>query len=222
MVRCDVQRWNMQKQIDATRYIVPYKMDDHYRIAVCASPDAHCITRSSYIVTSLHVTLWRHSALRCDVTPRCAVTSLHVTLWRRSALRCGVTPRCAVTSLRVTLSRDFSPDRHPAIGHIHVKMVTLALEHTLNMRHAFHTTHKCETRQDILYVKCSYSPCMVSSESLLNSYRRMASFSSICVEIVHGSPENNQKKKVKHTDVTGWVRVAQLQERDSFSYSKVG
>jgi len=25
MVRCDVQRWNMQKQIDATRYIVPIR-----------------------------------------------------------------------------------------------------------------------------------------------------------------------------------------------------
>jgi len=112
MVRCDVQRWNMQKQIDATRYIVPYKMDDHYRIAVCASPDAHCITRSSYTVTSLRVTLWSHSTLHCDVTPRYAVTSLRVMLWSHSALRCDVTPRYAVTWLFT---------RHPAIRHIHVK-----------------------------------------------------------------------------------------------------
>ena len=34
MVRCDVQRWNMQKQIDATRYIVPYKTDDRMSIIV--------------------------------------------------------------------------------------------------------------------------------------------------------------------------------------------
>jgi len=50
--------------------------DEHYRIAVCASPDAHRTTRSSY----------------------------------------------TVTSLRVTLSRDFSPERHPAVRHIHVNM----------------------------------------------------------------------------------------------------
>ena len=34
MVRCDVQRWNMQKQIDAMRYIVPYKTDDRMSIIV--------------------------------------------------------------------------------------------------------------------------------------------------------------------------------------------
>jgi len=34
MVQCDVQRWNMQKQIDATRYIVPYKTDDQMSIIV--------------------------------------------------------------------------------------------------------------------------------------------------------------------------------------------
>ena len=34
MVRCDVQRWDMQKQIDATRYIVPYKTDDRMNIIV--------------------------------------------------------------------------------------------------------------------------------------------------------------------------------------------
>jgi len=34
MVRCDVQRWNMQKQIDATRYIVPYKKNDRMSIIV--------------------------------------------------------------------------------------------------------------------------------------------------------------------------------------------
>ena len=73
MVRCDVQRWNMQKQIDATRYIVPYKTDD--RMSIIVLRYAHCITRSSY----------------------------------------------TVTSLRVTLSRDFSPERHPAIRHTHVK-----------------------------------------------------------------------------------------------------
>jgi len=34
MVRCEVQRCNMQKQIDATRYIVPYKTDDWMSIIV--------------------------------------------------------------------------------------------------------------------------------------------------------------------------------------------
>jgi hypothetical protein len=40
-----------------------------------------------------------------------------------------------------------------------------------------------------------YSPWMVSSESLLTSYRRIASSSSICVEIVHGSPKNKDWDK---------------------------
>jgi len=34
MVRCDVQRCNMQKQIDATQYIVPCKTDDRMSIIV--------------------------------------------------------------------------------------------------------------------------------------------------------------------------------------------
>jgi len=34
MVRCDVQLWNMQKQIDATPYIVPYKTDDRMSVIV--------------------------------------------------------------------------------------------------------------------------------------------------------------------------------------------
>jgi len=94
MVRCDVQRWNMQKQIDATRYIVPCKMDDRMSIIVL-----RYARRRMRIVSQGHLTLWRHSALRCDVTPRYAVTSLRVTLWRHSALRCDVTPRYAVTWL---------------------------------------------------------------------------------------------------------------------------
>jgi len=89
-----VQRWNMQKQIDATRYIVPYKTDDRMSIIVL-----RYVRRRMRIVSQGRLTLWHHSALRCDVTPR-----------------------CAVTSLRVTLSRDFSPERHPAIRHIHVKI----------------------------------------------------------------------------------------------------
>ena len=56
-------------------------------------------------MTSLRVTLWRHSALGCDVTPRYALTSLRVRLWRHSALRSDVTSRYAVTSLRDTLWR---------------------------------------------------------------------------------------------------------------------
>lgn len=40
-----------------------------------------------------------------------------------------------------------------------------------------------------------YSPWMVSSESLLTSYKRIASSSSICVEIVHGSPKNKDWNK---------------------------
>jgi hypothetical protein len=38
-----------------------------------------------------------------------------------------------------------------------------------------------------------YSPCIVSSESLFSSYKRIASFSSNCVDMVHGSPEINLK-----------------------------
>lgn len=36
-----------------------------------------------------------------------------------------------------------------------------------------------------------YSPWIVSSESLLSSYKRIASFNSNCVDMVHGSPEIN-------------------------------
>jgi len=71
MVRCDVQRWNMQKQIDATRYIVPYKTDDRMSIIVL-----RYARRRMRIVSQGRLTLWRHSALRCDVTPRYAVTWL--------------------------------------------------------------------------------------------------------------------------------------------------
>ena len=71
MVLCDVQRWNMQKQIDATRYIVPYKTDDRMSIIVL-----RYMRRRMRIVSQGRLTLWRHSALRCDVTPRYAVTWL--------------------------------------------------------------------------------------------------------------------------------------------------
>jgi len=84
MVRCDVQRWNMQKQMDATRYILPYKTDDRMSIIVL-----------------------RYARRRFRIVSQ-------------GRFHCDVTPRYAVTSLRVTLSRDFSPERHPAIRHIHV------------------------------------------------------------------------------------------------------
>ena len=61
--------------------------DKHYRIAANASPDAHCV-----------IALCRH-------TEWFNVTRSSYTL----------------TSLRVTLSRDFSPERHPSIRHIHVR-----------------------------------------------------------------------------------------------------
>jgi hypothetical protein len=63
MVRCDVQRWNMQKQIDTTRYIVPYKTDDRMSIIVL-----RYVHRQMRIVSQGRLTLWRHSVLRCDVT----------------------------------------------------------------------------------------------------------------------------------------------------------
>jgi len=123
MVRCDVQRWNMQKQINATRCIVTCKTDDRMSIIVlwyarrrmCIVSQGrltlwrhsalHCDVTPRYAVTSLRVTLWRHSALCCDITLRYAVTSLRVALWRHSALRCDVTPRYTVASLRVALWR---------------------------------------------------------------------------------------------------------------------
>jgi len=67
--------------------------DEHYRIAASASPDAHCV-----------IALWRHME-RFDVT--------------RSSY--------TLTSLRVTLSRDFSPERHPSIRHIHVKTLHVSV-----------------------------------------------------------------------------------------------
>jgi len=84
----------MQKQIDATLYIVPYKTDDRMNIIIL-----RYARRQMCIVLQGCLTLWRHSALRCDVTPRYAVMSLRITLWRHSALRCDVTPRYVVTWL---------------------------------------------------------------------------------------------------------------------------
>ena len=63
MVWCDVQSWNMQKQIDATRYIVPYKTDDRMSIIVLGYA-----RRRMRTVSQGRLTLWRHSALRCHVT----------------------------------------------------------------------------------------------------------------------------------------------------------
>jgi len=63
MVRCDVQRWNMQKQIDATRYIVPYKTDDRMSMIVL-----RYARRRMRSVSQGRLTLGRHSALRCDIT----------------------------------------------------------------------------------------------------------------------------------------------------------
>jgi len=53
----------MQKQIDATRYIVPYKTDDRMSIIVL-----WYARRRMHIVSQGCLTLWRHSALRCHVT----------------------------------------------------------------------------------------------------------------------------------------------------------
>ena len=75
----------MQKQINATRYIVPYKTDDRMSIIVL-----RYARRRMRIVSQGRLTLWRHFALRFDVTPRYSVTSRRVTLWRHSALRCHV------------------------------------------------------------------------------------------------------------------------------------
>jgi len=61
----------MQKQIDATRYIVPYKTDDRMSIILL-----RYARRRMRIVSQGRLTLWSHSALRCDVTPRYAVTWL--------------------------------------------------------------------------------------------------------------------------------------------------
>jgi hypothetical protein len=69
----------------------------------------------------------------------------------------------------------------------------LQWETDLPMWHFLHTQHN-ETQQNCSHANC-YSPCMVSSESLLTSYRRIASSSSICVEIVHGSPKNKDRDK---------------------------
>ena len=53
----------------------------------------------------------------------CGMRVAGCALYHKVVLHCDVTPRYAVTSLHVTLSRDFSPERHPAIiRHIHVNM----------------------------------------------------------------------------------------------------
>jgi len=61
----------MQKQIDAPRYIVPYKTDDRMSIIVLRYARRRMRIVSQGRLTlwmSLRITLWRHSALRCHVT----------------------------------------------------------------------------------------------------------------------------------------------------------
>ena len=53
----------MQKQIDATRYIAPYKTDDRMSIIVL-----RYARRRMRIVSQGLLTLWRHSSLRSHVT----------------------------------------------------------------------------------------------------------------------------------------------------------
>ena len=53
----------------------------------------------------------------------CSMRVAGCALYHKVVLHCDVTPRYAVTSVRVTLSCDFSPERHPAIRHIHVKTI---------------------------------------------------------------------------------------------------
>jgi len=58
-------------------------------------------------------------------------------------LTLDVTPRYAVTSLRITLSRDFSPERHPAIRYIHVKRNQAQIK----MRNLSKRLHSLSSRQ---------------------------------------------------------------------------
>jgi len=53
----------------------------------------------------------------------CGMRVAGCALYHKVILHCDVNPRYTVTSLRVTLSHDFSPERLPAIRHIHVNMI---------------------------------------------------------------------------------------------------
>ena len=73
-----------------------------------------CKSKSTLRDTSYHIRRMTGWALSY-----CGMRVAGGALYHKVALHSDVTPRYAVTSLRVTLSRDFSPDRHPAIRHIH-------------------------------------------------------------------------------------------------------
>jgi len=74
-----------------------------------------CKSKSTLRDTSYHIRRMTGWALSY-----CGMRVAGCALYHKVVLHCDVTPRYAVTSLRVTLSRDFSPEGHPAIRHIHV------------------------------------------------------------------------------------------------------
>jgi hypothetical protein len=76
-----------------------------------------CKSKSTLRDTSYHTRWMTGWALSY-----CSMRVAGCALYHKAVLHCDVTPRYAVTSLRITLSRDFSPERHPAVRHIHVNM----------------------------------------------------------------------------------------------------
>ena len=88
-----------------------------------------CKSKSTLCDTSYHIRRMTGWALSY-----CGMRVAGCALYHKVVLHCDVTPRYAVTSLRVKLSRDFSPERHPAIRYIHVKSVHVVSEYQLCFR----------------------------------------------------------------------------------------
>ena len=76
-----------------------------------------CKSKSTLRDASYHIRRMTGWALSC-----CGMRVAGCALYHTIVLHCDVTQRYAVTSLRVALSLDFSPERHPTIRHIHVKI----------------------------------------------------------------------------------------------------
>ena len=111
-------------------------------------------------------------------------------MYRKVVLHCDVTPHYAVTSLRVTLSRDFSPERHPAIRHIHVKTKLRVFERKV-LRRIYGPT---KVKDGTWRIKSNEELNRLTGNKNIINYikaQRLAWFGH-----VHRMPDNSMVKKV--------------------------
>ena len=100
-----------------------------------------CKSKSTLRDTSYHIRRMTGWALSY-----CGMRVAGCALYHKGVLHCDVTPHYAVTSLRVTLWRDFPPERHPAIRHIHVNNI----QHGTTMK-SLYSSNKCTIYMTVTY-----------------------------------------------------------------------